>query len=198
MDCTWLYGNNACDGGLDAFAWMLEKNNGQIATAESYGGYLNQDGFCHFGPVADQDGGMKMVDTNPWTHQKVLAGATIASCTHVTKDWNASTPTPVKSKMAALNDALYHIGPLSVSIDATPRSFYFYHSGYYESSECESGIDDLDHTVLAVGIVIRRKALHHCKEQLVRLLGKMECYISQANNTCGVGTSASFVNLKEK
>ena len=71
MDCTWLYGNNACDGGLDylAFAWMLEKNNGQIATAESYGGYLNQDGFCHFGPVADQDGGMKMVDTNPWTHQ---------------------------------------------------------------------------------------------------------------------------------
>jgi C1A family cysteine protease len=50
-----------------------------------------------------------------------------------------------------LNDALATIGPISVSIDAEPNSFYFYQGGLYYDADCLSGMDDLDHTVLAVG-----------------------------------------------
>ena len=57
------------------------------------------------------------------------------------------------SGVDAFNDALYNIGPLSVSIDASRPSFYFYAGGYYDDIECKSSIDDLDHSVLAVGVV---------------------------------------------
>ncbi|XP_078094460.1 counting factor associated protein D-like isoform X2 [Mustelus asterias] len=42
VDCTWGFGNAACDGGEEwrAFEWILK--HGGIATAESYGSYLGQ------------------------------------------------------------------------------------------------------------------------------------------------------------
>ncbi|GCB66828.1 hypothetical protein scyTo_0010151 [Scyliorhinus torazame] len=48
VDCTWGFGNAACDGGEEwrAFEWMLK--HGGIPTAESYGSYLGQNGFCHY------------------------------------------------------------------------------------------------------------------------------------------------------
>ncbi|XP_038650967.1 digestive cysteine proteinase 1-like isoform X1 [Scyliorhinus canicula] len=48
IDCTWGFGNAACDGGEEwrAFEWMLK--HGGIPTAESYGSYLGQNGFCHY------------------------------------------------------------------------------------------------------------------------------------------------------
>lgn len=200
MDCTWLYGNNACDGGLDylAYAWMLEQNQGKIATADSYGEYRNQDGFCHYGPIADQDGKMKMNNKNPWTGENVTAGATIGACFHVTKEWNDTTPIKVSTKIAALKDALWNVGPLSVSIDATPRSFYFYAEGWYESDECESGVDDLDHTVLAVGYTEHKGQLYTIVRNSWSSYWGMNgyVYISQNNNTCGVATSPSFAILK--
>lgn len=47
MDCSWKYGNNACDGGEDfrSYQWILD--HGCLPTAESYGQYLMQDGSCH-------------------------------------------------------------------------------------------------------------------------------------------------------
>ncbi|RLN66227.1 hypothetical protein BBJ28_00022018, partial [Nothophytophthora sp. Chile5] len=56
------------------------------------------------------------------------------------------------TSVAALNDALATVGPLSVSIDATRPSFYFYQGGYYDDVECKSDPDSLDHSVLAVGV----------------------------------------------
>ncbi|XP_067862776.1 digestive cysteine proteinase 1-like [Heptranchias perlo] len=48
IDCTWGFGNNACDGGEEwrSFEWILK--HGGIATTESYGPYMGQNGFCHY------------------------------------------------------------------------------------------------------------------------------------------------------
>ncbi|XP_048414110.1 digestive cysteine proteinase 2-like isoform X2 [Stegostoma tigrinum] len=48
LDCTWGFGNAACDGGEEwrAFEWVIK--HGGIATADSYGSYLGQNGYCHY------------------------------------------------------------------------------------------------------------------------------------------------------
>ena len=57
LDCSWAFGNNACNGGLDweGFEWMLQNNSGRIASAKSYGPYLNQEGWCHFDASRSQN-----------------------------------------------------------------------------------------------------------------------------------------------
>lgn len=48
VDCTWGFGNNACDGGEEwrAFEWIMK--HGGISTADTYGPYQGQNGFCHY------------------------------------------------------------------------------------------------------------------------------------------------------
>lgn len=50
MDCSWGFGNNACDGGEEfrAYEWIIK--HGGIATELNYGQYLGVDSFCHFKP----------------------------------------------------------------------------------------------------------------------------------------------------
>ncbi|ETV95386.1 hypothetical protein H310_11267 [Aphanomyces invadans] len=98
------------------------------------------------------------------------------------------------SGVQALNEALVTVGPLSVSIDATPPSFYFYSGGYYNDLNCKSGIDDLDHSVVAVGytkhlgktytLVKNSWSTHWGDNGYVK--------IAQEDNICGVATSPTY------
>lgn len=205
MDCTWAAGNLACDGGTDytAYGWLMLKNDGQVASAADYGTDMNQNGFCHFS-LNNMDQGVKNpLDTNPITGKKVTGSAQIESCYHVGLAWNESLHVDprkeAKKLMDEFTDALYHVGPLSIAIDATLHDFYFYSAGLYDDTNCLSGVDDLDHIVLAVGYgtskngerytIVRNSWSNHWGEEgYIRM--------SQASNVCGVATTPTYVKLK--
>ncbi|XP_019368053.1 PREDICTED: digestive cysteine proteinase 2-like [Gavialis gangeticus] len=48
IDCSWGFGNYACDGGEEwqAYEWIMR--HGGIASTESYGAYRGQNGLCHY------------------------------------------------------------------------------------------------------------------------------------------------------
>lgn len=105
----------------------------------------------------------------------------------------------VTDGVPGLNDALVNVGPISVSIDASPNSFYFYLGGLYDDPACQSGMGDLDHTVLAVGFatdpasgqvysIVKNSWSSHWGDQ-----GYV--YISQQGNCCGVATQPTYTIL---
>ena len=50
-----------------------------------------------------------------------------------------------------LQQAIANIGPISVCVDASHKSFQHYSGGIYYEPKCGSNDEDLDHAVLAVG-----------------------------------------------
>ncbi|NWX79390.1 CYSP2 proteinase, partial [Alca torda] len=48
IDCSWGFGNYACDGGEEWRAYEWIKKHGGIASTESYGSYKGQNGLCHY------------------------------------------------------------------------------------------------------------------------------------------------------
>ncbi|XP_077193882.1 digestive cysteine proteinase 1-like [Paroedura picta] len=48
IDCSWGFGNHACDGGEEWYAYEWVMRHGGIPSTESYGPYMGQNGYCHY------------------------------------------------------------------------------------------------------------------------------------------------------
>ncbi|KAH8064162.1 transferase [Aureococcus anophagefferens] len=98
--------------------------------------------------------------------------------------------------LPAFNDALANVGPLSISIDATPEDFYYYKSGFYYSDDCK-GASTTSTTVLAVGVKVHGDQRYTIvKNSWSTHWGDAGyVYISQKNNCCGVATAATYPTI---
>ncbi|NWW85685.1 CYSP2 proteinase, partial [Rhynochetos jubatus] len=165
IDCSWGFGNYACDGGEEWRAYEGIKKHGGIASTESYGTYKRQvrNGYCHY---------------NQSELVAQLAG-------YASVEPGSAT---------ALKAALVKHGPVAVNIDASHKSFAFYANGVYEEPRCGNETSALDHAVLAVGYgVLHGKSYWLIKNSWSTYWGN-DGYILMAmkDNNCGVATAASF------
>eukprot|EP00891_Asterochloris_glomerata_P000653 jgi/Astpho2/653/Aster-x0947 len=98
-----------------------------------------------------------------------------------------------------LKEALFTKGPMTVSVDAAPKSFVFYKSGVYNESKCRSDLPDLDHAVFASGygttedgqdywLVRNTWSTYWGEDGYIR--------ISRRVNDCGIATQPMYVDLE--
>uniref|UniRef100_A0A8D2JCV4 Uncharacterized protein n=2 Tax=Varanus komodoensis TaxID=61221 RepID=A0A8D2JCV4_VARKO len=163
IDCSWGFGNYACDGGEEwqAFEWVLK--HGGIASTESYGPYKGQNGYCH-------------------SNKTQLVGK-LSGYVNVTS-----------GNITALKTAIFKHGPVSVSIDASHRTFSFYSNGVYYEPKCKNKRGELDHAVLAVGYGVLQGELYWLIKNSWSTYWGNDGYIlmSMKDNNCGVATDATF------
>lgn len=134
IDCSWGFGNYACDGGEEWRAYEWIKKHGGIASTESYGPYLGQvrvpGGLCaptlHPGNLSRTPVPPPCPPQNGYCHcnQSELV-APLAGYVNVEP-----------GSATALKAALVKHGPVAVNIDASHKSFAFYANGVYEEPRC--------------------------------------------------------------
>ena len=115
-------------------------------------------------------------------YNKTYSGANVTGTVNITQ-----------GNITELIDAITHVGPISVAIDAE-GDFQFYSSGIFESSDCDP--DSLDHAVLAVGygIAPNGKRYYIVKNSWGTSWG-MDGYIyfsADIPNMCGIAQAASY------
>ncbi|KAJ6224287.1 hypothetical protein RDWZM_002832 [Blomia tropicalis] len=117
--------------------------------------------------------------------KKNYVGATIKSFTNVKS-----------GSESALQTAVANVGPISVTIDASQKSFQFYKSGVYNEPRCTSNF--YDHAVTAVGYgTLNGVAYWKVKNSWGTSWGE-KGYILMSrnkNNQCGIAYKASYPNV---
>nr|ATU82457.1 venom C1A protease 4 [Lethocerus distinctifemur] len=95
----------------------------------------------------------------------------------------------------ALRTAIFLNGPVSISIDASVKSFSFYSNGVYYDPACKNKIDELDHAVLAVGYGRMNGQNYWLVKNSWSNYWGNDGYIimSSKDNNCGVMTAPTYV-----
>jgi len=193
LDCSWAFGSHACDGGIDflSLSWVLAKNGGQLPTADSYGTYLSENGFCHFDASKMLFGLAGVPAKPPGAKEKIEVGAVIKSCWHVPGPQVGGN----QDAVTRMEYAVANVGPLSINLAASAQDFYYYSSGVYDDPNCGQA---LSHAVLLTGYGtsswgekywwIRNSWSTHWGEQ-----GYIR--IAQKDNLCLIGNQVDFALL---
>lgn len=129
VDCATDFDTNGCDGGLPSHAFEYVKYAGGLSTEFSYP-YKGVDGNCSF----DASSTEQVVPMADGVGIVVPGGS-------------------VNLTAGDEDELLYTIatvGPVSVAFQVA-SDFQNYKSGVYSSSVCQSGFQDVNHAVLAVG-----------------------------------------------
>lgn len=94
---------------------------------------------------------------------------------------------------AELKGAVGSAGPVSVAFQVV-SDFRFYKSGVYESTECKSGEQDVNHAVLAVGYGTEEGKKHWIVKNSWGDAWGMDGFfqIARDKNMCGVAVCASY------
>ncbi|KAF0305907.1 Cathepsin L [Amphibalanus amphitrite] len=121
MDCSFSYGNNACNGGEMRYSFEYLTDIGGIMSEADYPYEARtHHNRCNYDPAKS-----------------------VADCTDF-----VIIQTDDESKLL---DAVGNVGPVAVGMDASHLDFQLYSSGIYSNANCGTAISELDHGVLAVG-----------------------------------------------
>lgn len=168
MDCSWPFENRACNGGEDGRSYRWMMN--------TTGGTISTEES--YGPYLNAPG---------WCHwDKAQAGARI----------NGYVSIP-KGDLLAFNDALTNVGPLSVAVDATQPTLYFYKGGLYDDPKCGK---ELDHIVLATGFMTYKGQRYTVVKNSWSTHWGQNGYIliTQHENCCGLANQATYPLLADQ
>lgn len=91
----------------------------------------------------------------------------------------------------ALKTAVAFVGPVAVSINASPSTFQLYHDGIYDDPACTS--DKVNHAMLLIGYTKTAWILKNWWSEAWGKQGYM--YLRRDRNQCGVANFAAYAKL---
>ena len=94
---------------------------------------------------------------------------------------------PAKDEKA-IEESVAHIGPVAVSINATPKTFQLYSDGIYDDNSCSS--NSVNHAMLVVGYTPDYWILKNWWSELWGEDGYMR--IVKGKNRCGIANYAAY------